>query len=94
VYVVAAITEQPGPPAVREGRGWHLDPTTEPVGTHHAAAMMPGVPAPLVALCGADIEGWVLFPKAPFAPFCTASCQRCAQLVSSATARERATTAR
>jgi len=94
VYVVAAITEQPGTPAVREGRGWHLDTTTEPVGTHHAAAMMPGVPAPLVALCGADIEGWVLFPKAPFAPFCTASCQRCAQLVSSATAREQATTAR
>ena len=41
----------------------------------------------------ADIEGWVLFPKAPFAPFSTASCQRCAQLVSSATARERSTNA-
>ena len=93
MYVVAAISEQPGPPAVREGRGWHLDPTTEPVGTRHAAATMPGVPPPMVALCGADIEGWVLFQKAAFAPFSTASCQRCAQLVSSATARDRSTNA-
>jgi hypothetical protein len=89
MYVVAAIAEQPGPPAVRQGRGWHLEPTTEPIGTRHAAATSPGLPPPLIALCGADIDGWVLFPGAPFAAGSTASCQRCAQLVSSAEGRER-----
>jgi hypothetical protein len=89
MYMVAAITEQPGPPAVRQGRGWHLDPTTEPVGTQHAAAAMPGTPPPLVALCGTDIEGWVFFRAAPFAPGGTASCQRCAQLASATLGRHR-----
>jgi hypothetical protein len=80
--MVIAIAEQPGPPAIRTGRGWHLEATSQPVGVQHAAATVLGVAPPLVALCGADIEGWVLFGATRFAPGGTASCQRCAQLAS------------
>jgi hypothetical protein len=36
----------------------------------------------MVALCGKDLEGWVFFTDQVFAPGCSASCQRCAQLAS------------
>jgi hypothetical protein len=82
MFVIAAATEQPGPPAVQTGRGWHLQATTQPVGTQHAAARAVGYASPMVALCGKDLEGWVFFTDQVFAPGCSASCQRCAQLAS------------
>lgn len=85
MYQIAAIIGRPGPPAVEARRGWHLLATTQPVGVQHAVPRIAGVPTAAVALCGADISGWVIFTA--FAPGCTASCQRCGQLVASAESR-------
>ena len=38
--------------------------------------------APPVASCGADLKDWLIFPHLSFIPGSSASCQRCAQLVS------------
>jgi hypothetical protein len=83
MYVVAAAAECPGPPTDPR-RGWQSVATTLPVGTQHAVAGTLGVAAPLLALCGADLKGWVIFGGMTFAPGDSASCQRCAQLASSA----------
>ena len=85
MYIVVAIREVPGPPVVSPGKGWHVRTTTVPVGIRHA---VPGIRhATTVALCGADVDGWPVFPDEEFQPGHGASCQRCAQLVSEATRR-------
>ena len=86
MYVAVARTETPGPPALVAGRGWHLVATTQPVGILHAVPRIMGMPAAAVALCGVDVQGWVI--SGPFAPGCNASCQRCGQLVISAEGNE------
>ena len=86
VVLVAAAGEQPGPPppAVDNRPRW-LAATAEPVGTQHAVARrVGGVPGPL-ALCGADLAGWIVFADRRFDLSGTANCQRCAQLVSART---------
>jgi hypothetical protein len=85
MYIVVAIREIPGPPSVRPGKGWHLRETTVPVGIRHAVPHLRATAA--VALCGADIDGWPVFPDKEFQPGHGASCQRCAQLVSEAIGR-------
>jgi hypothetical protein len=55
------------------------------VGIRHAVPHLRATAA--VALCGADIDGWPVFPDKEFQPGHGASCQRCAQLVSEATGR-------
>ncbi len=82
MYIVVAIREVLGPPMVSPGRGWHVHQTSVPVGIRHAVPRIRGVST--VALCGADIEGWPVFPDKEFQPGHGASCQRCAQLVSEA----------
>jgi hypothetical protein len=83
MYIVVAIREIPGPPALMPGRGSGLLPDTGiPVGIRHA---VPHVRvASTRALCGADVEGWPVFPHLDFQIGHGASCQRCAQLVSEA----------
>jgi hypothetical protein len=80
MYVVAAKGKKPGPPVVENRPGWHLAATVVPLGIQHAVPRIVGTQAPGIALCGADVDGWVIFPTR-FDPGCTASCQRCAQLV-------------
>jgi hypothetical protein len=85
MYVVAAVDQRPGPPALQPGRPWQtLVPTAQPVGTQHAVARTLRGGVPLLALCGEGVKGWVIFGGMPFAPGDSASCQRCAQLASSA----------
>jgi hypothetical protein len=72
-------------PAVAPGRGWHLCDTTVPIGIRHAVPHIRETN--IVALCGADVDGWPVFPDKEFQPGHGASCQRCAQLVSEATRR-------
>ena len=88
MYAVAAAEEQPGPPPVKLSR-WS-SATTEPVGTQHAAAHRIGAGPPPLALCGADLTGWIVFPDRRFDLGCTANCQRCAQLVAAAVRAYRA----
>jgi hypothetical protein len=86
MYIMVAIREIPGPPAPIANRGWHLlPPTTVPVGIRHAVPHIRAVTAR--ALCGADVEGWPVFPHLEFQVRHGASCQRCAQLVSEAARR-------
>jgi len=54
------------------------------VGLHHATADGIGTAPPKRALCGADVGGWIVFADLRFEPGGTASCQRCAQLASTA----------
>ena len=83
MFVVAARAEQPGPPPpVVAGRPKRLDATTEPVGIQHAAAARLDAGALRLALCGADIAGWIIFANRPFDVGGAAVCQRCAQLKS------------
>lgn len=86
MYVVAAKREKSGQPILRPGPGWHLVPILRPVGVQHAVARSVSEPRPGVALCGAAIDGWVIL-KARFDPKCSASCQRCGQLVAAALGR-------
>jgi hypothetical protein len=88
MYVVAAKCEKPGQPVLQPGPGWHLVPTLRPVGVQHAVARSVSEPGPGVALCGAAIDGWVIL-RARFDPKCSASCQRCGQLVAAALGRSR-----
>ena len=83
VYVIATKTATPGPREV-DARGGSVR-TPRPVGVQHAVARIVRVASPPRALCGADIGGWVVFGE-DFNPACTASCQRCSQLVTSAVA--------
>ena len=85
MYVVAAAAEQAGTPRVVDNRPRRLVLSAEPVGTQHAAPRGIGAAPPPLALCGAGLEGWVVFTDLPFDPGCAASCQRCAQLVAAAT---------
>ncbi|MGZ4531818.1 MAG: hypothetical protein ACXVXP_05655 [Mycobacteriaceae bacterium] len=87
MYVVAAISEQPGPPAIQATKRWQPVSTMHPVGTQHAAVQAIRAPPPTVALCGEGIKGWVIFTRLPFDPGSSASCQRCAQLTWSAAPR-------
>ena len=82
MYVVTAVDERPGPPAVPDGRGFHTSAARAPVGVQHAIPRLLGRVFQTVALCGAQVSGWAVFPEMPFAPERAASCQRCAQLVS------------
>lgn len=60
-------------PAVVSGRAL-------PVGLRHA--MSTGGASPKIeALCGANVQGWLIFDGTEFAPRHPASCQRCGQLV-------------
>ena len=82
MYVVAAVAKHPGPPTLLPGPGWRVQQTVLPVGTRHAVANVSFAPPPGVALCGADVEGWIILEQHPFAARHPASCQRCGQLVS------------
>jgi hypothetical protein len=85
MYIVVAIRQIPGPPAVNPaGRGWDPRGTTVPIGIRHA---VPRIRGTTVALCGADVDGWPVFPDKEFQPGHGASCQRCAQLVGEAARR-------
>jgi len=84
MYVVTAVDERPGPPAVPDGRGFHTSAARAPVGVQHAISRLLGQTSQSVALCGARVSGWAVFPEMPFATALAASCQRCAQLVSAA----------
>ena len=88
VYVIATKTATPGPREVDTRGGSRLTRTPQPVGIQHAVARIVRVATPPRALCGADIGGWVMFGE-DFIPACTASCQRCSQLVTSAVAERR-----
>lgn len=52
-----------------------------PVGVRHASPVPSGKCRVVLAVCGADVAGWVLFRGRPFEPGHAASCQRCSQLV-------------
>ena len=84
VYVVAAAAEQPGITRAEDSRSRWFVATAQPVGTQHAAAHSLGTAAPPLALCGADLAGWIVFTERRFDPGSTANCRRCAQLVSAA----------
>jgi hypothetical protein len=87
MYVVAAEAEQHGPPPVPLPRGRaSAVGLVEPVGTRHAVAQTMGTNSEPIALCGADVSRWQLFPDLVFSPGHPAGCQRCAQLVHVATA--------
>ena len=73
-----------------EGRGWRYVATAQPVGIVHAVPRVRGLPAAAVALCGLDVQGWVI--SGPFSPGCNASCQRCGQLVTAAEGNDRTAT--
>jgi hypothetical protein len=88
VYVIATKTATPGPREVDVRGGPHLIRTPQPVGVQHAVARIVRLGTPPRALCGADIGGWVMFGD-DFNPACTASCQRCSELVTSAVAERR-----
>ena len=64
------------------GRGWRVREGRVPVGLRHAVPRISS--SPLVALCGADITGWVMLAEVEFMPRHAASCQRCGQLVAGA----------
>ena len=53
----------------------------EPVGVRHAAPVPSDKCRLALAVCGADVAGWVLFTGRRFEPGHPASCQRCSQLV-------------
>jgi hypothetical protein len=93
VYAVAAISEQPGPPDVpsTSRRDWNSSATSQPVGTQHAVPRTRGTAAMRFALCGADLEGWLQFNDLGFDPRGSATCQRCAQLVTAAVERGKST---
>ena len=74
MYVVTAVDERPGPPAVPDGRGFHTSAARAPVGVQHAVPRLLGRVFQTVALCGAQVSGWAVFPEMPFAPERAASC--------------------
>lgn len=83
MFVVAARTQQAGPPPpVVVGRPTWLHATTEPVGIQHAAASRPDGAGSRLARCGAKLTGWIIFATLPFDLGSAASCKRCAQLLS------------
>jgi hypothetical protein len=86
MYVVAARSDKAGLPVLKPGPGWHMEPHYQPVGVQHAVAGLVSASAQEVALCGADISGWMIIRSA-FDPGCAASCQRCGQLVAAALGR-------
>src|SRR4051812_3722059 len=88
VYVIATKTATLGPREVDARSGSRLVRTARPIGVQHAVARIVRVATPPKALCGADIGDWVVFGE-DFNPACTASCQRCSQLVTSAVAERR-----
>ena len=90
MYVVAANAEQPGIPRPLVDRPRRFAITAEPVGPQHAAPDGMGDAPPPRALCGADLRGWIVFSDRRFEPRGRASCQRCAQLVSTAMPRSSA----
>jgi hypothetical protein len=88
MYVVTAVDQRPGPPAISQARDYRVLPATpEPVGIQHAVPRILGAEGPRQALCGADVAGWVVFRDRPFVTSSGATCQRCAQLAAS-TAQE------
>ena len=85
MYVVTAIDQRPGPPAIRLAGDYRVLPTLpEPVGVQHAVSKLSGAEGPWRALCGEDVSGWVVFLHRPFVTSSGATCQRCAQLAASA----------
>jgi len=66
------------------GPGWRVVQTMVPVGLRHAVPRIAVKAGPRFALCGADVESWVVLGRLKFTPNDPASCQRCGQLVSSA----------
>jgi anti-sigma regulatory factor (Ser/Thr protein kinase) len=84
MYLVAAVAEQPGIPRALADRPRRFEPTAQPVGLQHATARSIGAAPPQRALCGAEVGGWIVFADRQFEPGCSASCQRCAQLVAAA----------
>lgn len=85
MFVVAARTQQPGPPPpVVAGRPAWLNATTKPVGIQHAAAPRGDAEAPRLARCAANLTGWIIFAHLPFDLGAAASCRRCTQLLSAA----------
>lgn len=86
MYVVA-LAEQPGVPRAMDTRPRRYEVTSEPVGLQHATDGGRGVATPQRALCGADVDGWIVFADRRFEPARPASCQRCAQLASTAPRR-------
>jgi hypothetical protein len=84
MYVVTAVDQRPGPPAIRQtGDRRVLPAMPEPVGIQHAVPKIVGAEGPRQALCGADVGGWVVFRDRPFVTSSGATCQRCAQLAAS-----------
>ena len=84
MYVVAAVAEQPGVPRAVDTRPRRYEVKPEPVGMQHATAASVSATPPRRALCGADVGGWIVFAHQRFEPARPASCQRCAQLTSTA----------
>ena len=81
--VIAARKQRPvrNPPAV-PGRPTWFDETTDPIGVQHAAPATHVDGTTRVALCGADITGWIIFGGRPFEVGDTESCPPCAQSLS------------
>jgi len=82
MFVVAAQQVQstaPGPLVAGRPTWHHSD--KRPVGTQHAAAPRSDPGVPRLALCGADLKDWMIFPTRPFDPRGTGSCHDCAQLL-------------
>jgi hypothetical protein len=88
VYVIATKTATSGPREVDERGVSRLVRTPRPLVVQHAVARIVCVATPPSTCAGPDIGDWVVFGAA-FNPACTASCQRCYQLVMSAVAERR-----
>ena len=85
MYVVAAAEQREALLLPRPGSHRRSTPQALPVGVRHAvAAAFVGDPCP-AALCGAGIDGWLVFSAVMFGTGHAAACQRCAQLVVAAT---------
>jgi hypothetical protein len=85
-FVVAAIEQRTGPPAIPTLSNRHGQPAMpEPVGIQHAIPPHVSTDTLRQALCGAHVGGWLLFRHHPFTPTANAACQRCAQLAASHT---------
>ena len=84
MYLVAAISEQPGPPAFPARQGRTPATSSEPIGIQHAVPRLVGAKGTRHAICGADVGGWVILRDRRFVTSSGATCQRCAQLAASA----------
>jgi hypothetical protein len=84
-YVVAAVDQRLGPPTIPQDRDRGIPRAMpEPVGIQHAVPRIVGAEGPRQAICGADVDGWVVFRDRTFVTSSGATCQRCAQVAASA----------